>query len=768
MQNWLTDNSRFFILAGLCVVAFAAQYGWLRKMKFARLPWRMWILAVVVLGYGWYQSEQAGSQERERIRSVLQDFARLYGDEMEVRGHWKLSNNVARNDPLYLSLIETEKKWERMNPEVSNIYTLRKRPDGKNLFIVDSETDYNRNGKYDEKRGQRTPVGEVYDKADEGLERAFCGQANFDFVPITGRWGTWVSAFVPLHDPAGRIEGVLGVDFDVREFATAVANAQLRVMGLLAVGLLVLLGLGTLNAVLRAQIAERQQIEESLRLLGSAIEQSKESILITDAQLDLPGPRIVFVNPAFTQMTGYTAAEAIGKTPRILQGPRTDKTVRQQLRQTLARGEPFHAEAINYRQDRTEFPIEWDIAPIRNARGTITHFVSIQRDMTGRKRLEEQLRQSQKLESAGRLAGGVAHEFNNIMTVVVGHCELLLNDLPAPHPLYKSAHAIREAAERVATLTRQLLAYGRRQYLRPQRLDLNQTIRHMEGMFRHFLGSDVEVCLRPAADLYIVHADAGQLEQVILNMVLNAHDAMPNGGQLTLETRNVTMDGGNTDPYSEFKPGNYAMLAITDTGQGMSPEVKARVFEPFFSTKDVVKGAGLGLATCYGIVKQSGGHISVTSEPGRGTTFNIYLPQAPSETQVTSQTDQLPYLPKGTETILLVEDDATLLEVAASFLGRLGYRVFTAHDGMDALGLLEQRGQSPVHLLCTDVAMPRLDGNELSRRMTVSHPEARVLFLSGNAGHDPVQPGETVLQKPFTLSALAHKVREVLDTGKER
>jgi len=287
----------------------------------------------------------------------------------------------------------------------------------------------------------------------------------------------------------------------------------------------------------------------------------------------------------------------------------------------------------------------------------------------------------------------------------------------------------------------------------------------MEGMFRHLLSSAVEICIRRTADLYIVSADAGQLEQVILNMVLNAHDAMPNGGRLTLETANVTVGEQDTDPYSEFQPGNYALLAITDTGRGMSPEVQARLFEPFFSTKDVGKGTGLGLATCYGIIKQSGGHISVTSEPGRGTTFKIFLPQVQSETQMLAQANQLPDLPGGTETLLLVDDDVALLEVEATFLGRLGYRVFTAHDGMDALELLEKRGQSMVHMLCTDVVMPRLDGNELSKRVAVSHPEAKVLFTSGNIEFANAYPGTTVLQKPFTLSTLAHKVREVLDAG---
>lgn len=253
-----------------------------------------------------------------------------------------------------------------------------------------------------------------------------------------------------------------------------------------------------------------------------------------------------------------------------------------------------------------------------------------------------------------------------------------------------------------------------------------------------------------------------------MNMVFNAHDAMAGGGKLTLETGNVTFDENNFDPYSDITPGNYAMLAIADTGRGMSPEVKARVFEPFFSTKGIGKGTGLGLATCYGIIKQSGGHISVTSEPGRGTTFKIYLPQAQSELQEVPTTNQLPDLPGGTETILLVEDDVELLEMTATFLGRLGYRVFTAHDGMDALNLLEQRGQSPVHLLCTDVVMPRLDGNELAERMAGTHPEAKVLFASGKTEHTVVHPGAIFLQKPFTLSTLAHKVREVLDAGRRR
>lgn len=259
MQIWLAQQAPFLIFTGLCVVAFSIQYWWLRKIKFARLPWLVWVLAALLLGVGWLTSEQAGQREWNRIQRLTQDFARLYGSEMEQRGHWKLPGNVAANDPLYLNLIETEMTWEKLNPDVSDIYTLRKLPDGKNVFIVDSETDYNRNGKYDGEREQRTPVGEVYDEADEGLERAFRGQANFYFVPVTDRWGTWVSAYVPLHDPSGRVEGVLGVDFDALEFMTAITNAKVRIFSLVALLQLMLLGSSTFNYGLRAQIVGRKQ-----------------------------------------------------------------------------------------------------------------------------------------------------------------------------------------------------------------------------------------------------------------------------------------------------------------------------------------------------------------------------------------------------------------------------------------------------------------------------------------------------------------------------
>jgi two-component system, cell cycle sensor histidine kinase and response regulator CckA len=515
-------------------------------------------------------------------------------------------------------------------------------------------------------------------------------------------------------------------------------------------------------------ITHRKKAEETLRLLNSAVLQSRESILITDAELDLPGPRVVFVNPAFTKMTGYSQEEAVGKTPRILQGPRTDKTVLSRLRKNLEQGETFEGEAINYRKDGKEFDLEWQIAPIRDVAGTITHFLSIQRDITARKRFEAQLFQSQKMETVGKLAGGVAHEFNSILTAIIGQSELMLDDLPAGSPLRKSAAEIRKAASRAATLTRQLLAYGRKQFLKPETLDLNRVMASMDGMFHHLMGGDVDMQIIPARGLQAVKADAGQIEQVIMNMAINARDAMPNGGKLTLETANVTFDQESVGRYPELQEGDYVMLAITDTGRGMSAEVKARVFEPFFSTKEVGQGTGLGLSTCYGIIKQSGGHISVYSELARGATFKIYLPQVDQETKIRLQRRDSPALPCGTETILLVEDDPALREMAATLLRRLGYNVLAAANGIEALSLKQQRDIGHVDLLFTDVVMPHMSGKELAERVKALYPHTKILFTSAYTENSIIHQGVlnkgmALLQKPFTPSALAHKLRELLD-----
>lgn len=431
---------------------------------------------------------------------------------------------------------------------------------------------------------------------------------------------------------------------------------------------------------------------------------------------------------------------------------------------------------IEYRIVRPDGVIRWIRVrgfQVRDAANELIRHTGIVTDITERKRLEAHLFQAQKMETVGKLAGGVAHEFNSILTAIIGQGELMLTDLPPGNPLCKNAMEILKAAERATALTRQLLAYGRKQILQPEVLDLNSILAGVESALRHLMGRNCDVRIAPAAGLEAVQADAGQIEQVIMNMAMNAADAMPNGGHLTLETANVTLDEGCVGSFPELKPGDYVMLAITDTGTGMDAEVKSRVFEPFYSTKGTGEGTGLGLSTSYGIIKQSGGHISVYSEPSRGTTFKIFLPQVGRQAKIPVQRLDSPNLPRGTETILLVEDDPALREMAATLLGRLGYKVLAAANGIEALDLKQQRDSGDIDLLFTDVVMPRMSGKELADRIRALHPLTKILFTSAYTENAIVhqgvlEKGVALLQKPFTPSALARKLREVLEEKAER
>jgi PAS domain S-box-containing protein len=437
--------------------------------------------------------------------------------------------------------------------------------------------------------------------------------------------------------------------------------------------------------------------------------------------------------------------------------------------------------ALETRKDfHSEFRVVWSGGEVRHIEahgmvvsaddGSAARMIGVNWDITERKKLETQVIQSQKMETVGKLAGGVAHEFNSILTAIMGQSELLLNDLPPESPLVQNATEISHAAIRAATLTRQLLAYGRKQLLQPEVLDLNRVISSLEGVLKHLLGADRDMRIIPATELHLVKADAGQIEQVIMNLVVNARDAMPSGGKVTLETVNVTLDLEYVGRFPEFevKAGSYVMLAVTDTGTGMSDAVKAKLFEPFFSTKGVGQGTGLGLSTCYGIVKQSGGHISVYTELGYGTTFKIYLPQVEMAAKISVPRLPAPQLPHGTETILLVEDDPALRAMSATLLKRLGYTVLTAANGIEALSVQHERGSGQVDLLFTDVIMPHMSGKELADRVCTLYPQTKILFSSAYTENaiihqSALDNGVALLHKPFTPSALAHKVRETLD-----
>ncbi len=380
---------------------------------------------------------------------------------------------------------------------------------------------------------------------------------------------------------------------------------------------------------------------------------------------------------------------------------------------------------------------------------------------------EEQLRQAQKMEAVGKLAGGVAHDFNNLLTIITGYGELLLRRLGPRDPSRKYIEEIKKAGDRAASLTQQLLAFSRRQVLIPKALDLNVVVDGMSTMLQRLLGEDIDLATTLAPELWHVKADPGQLEQIIMNLAVNARDAMPQGGKLTLETANVEITETRVRGQVVMAPGYYAMLAMSDTGVGMDQETQSRIFEPFFTTKEQGKGTGLGLSTVYGIVKQSGGHIVVYSEPGRGTTFKIYLPRVEEMVERVVVEPMTSALPRGTETILLVEDEPGVRSFAREALELQGYTVLEARHGIEAM-LVSNQHSGSVHLLVTDVVMPQMSGREVVEYLVAQRPHLKVLYMSGyteNAivHHGVLDPGTFFLQKPFTPEALVRRVREVLD-----
>ncbi|HEY6555157.1 MAG TPA: ATP-binding protein, partial [Vicinamibacteria bacterium] len=419
-------------------------------------------------------------------------------------------------------------------------------------------------------------------------------------------------------------------------------------------------------------------------------------------------------------------------------------------------------EVAGRRKDGRDFPMELAVAEFRL--GSKRAFAGIVRDLTDRRQLEEQFRQAQKMEAVGQLAGGVAHDFNNLLGVITGYCELAIQQLPSDDAARARIAQVLKAAERATGLTRQLLAFSRRQVLAPSVVDLNALLGDLTKMLHRLVGEDVELHSRLAA-VGSVRVDPGQIEQVVMNLVVNARDAMPRGGTLAIETDDVDAEAVRVQAHWRIEPGRYVRLRVTDTGEGMGPETLARVFEPFFTTKPAAKGTGLGLATVYGIVKQSGGHVVVESAVGRGTTFSIYLPRVDEPLTRVVTPEPLAAAPVGA-TILLVEDQQGLRDLVQEMLESLDYRVLVAKDAEEALSAA--RGQrDEIHLLLSDVVMPNMSGPELAAVLQTERPRIKVLFMSGytseQLGHHGAEgPTIRVLEKPFTLHGLARRVQETL------
>jgi PAS domain S-box-containing protein len=524
-------------------------------------------------------------------------------------------------------------------------------------------------------------------------------------------------------------------------------------------------------------ISDRKRIENDLRHANEELErrksrelresQSRLALIVDSSQDAIIGKNLDGIitqwNKGAEQIYGYTPAEVIGQNISILCPPDRPDEIPEILEKIRNGQRVEYFESVRVTKDGRRLNLSISVSPIHDSEGKVVGASAIARNITTQKKIEDQLRQSQKMEAVGRLAGGVAHDFNNLLGIVTACTELLRSRVDTESVEYLDN--IREASNRGAALTRQLLAFSRRQQIQTQILDVNERIREVSKLLKPLMGDDVEIFLPSKSSSAVVEADPGQLDQIVLNLAVNARDAMPRGGKLIIDTGVFDIDENFAQEHT-MTPGRYVMLAISDNGTGMDEQTRARIFEPFFTTKEIGKGSGLGLATVYGIVKQSGGHIWVYSEPAQGTTFKIYLPSAEHKLGIDAE-DQAEVLPSKREgiTILLAEDDPIMRKLTRKMLEEHGYKVLEATNGEAALDVIS-RHTSTIHLTLTDVAMKGMNGPDLVLRLMDSHPEMKIIYMSGYVGeliaHQGLQSGIPLLEKPFTRAALLKTIDEAL------
>jgi PAS domain S-box-containing protein len=507
------------------------------------------------------------------------------------------------------------------------------------------------------------------------------------------------------------------------------------------------------------------RVAERTSYLNALIENSPLAIMVLDS-----GQKVQLCNPAFENLFQCVPQEEIGKPVSSLFPNEKILPEASAASGAISHEAPASVTTRRKRKDGSYVDVELHLVPL-TVNGRVLGSLGIYQDVTERRVLERQLRMAQKMEAVGRLSGGIAHDFNNLLGVIIGYIQLIKRNLTPEERSHEYAEEIEKASQRAVSLTRQLLAFSRQQVLEPLILNLNTLVTEMEKMLPRLIGEDIHLNLMLDPAIGQVKADPGQIEQVVMNLAVNARDAMPDGGKLTIQTANVDLDLAFAREHPGSVPGQYIMLAVTDTGTGMDPETQAQIFEPFYTTKGRDKGTGLGLATVYGVVKQSSGYIAVESEKGKGSLFKIYLPRSEQPVAAPSKSAGAPLTIRGTETILLVEDAEPLRKLAQMFLRDNGYQVLTAADGAEALETAAQH-PGPIHLLLTDVVMPGINGRVLAERLAPRYPAMKVLYMSGYtdsfiAGHGVLEAGTHLLHKPFTGEVLVRKVRELLDASKE-
>ena len=730
----MAENLDYILFVAASAAIFGALW-WLlpRIWDGARLPKWVFAAATAFVTANWWTVRNAGEDAEANIERVLETLAPTYAIELQELGHERITASTAPDDQTYLAVVERIKKWEKASPFAHDIYTIRRLPDGANVFIVDPESDYNRDGKFDKHIEKRTPIGSPVREVDGGLDLALQGVSNFSREIVRDDWGQWVGAWAPVYGKDGKVEAVVGVDFDARQWIQAAGTAREHalvrigmVLGLLAVG-------SSAFGIYRRNEQRRREAEAHTRRAEDRLALTLRQMPLAFIECNAEGECLGW-NPTAERIFGYSSAEVLGqKVLPLLVAPSELEHV-EKLWQSLRSRSCAHSVNENVTRDGRTIVCEWFNTVLTDEHGNFAGVIAIGQDLTERVTLEKHLQQAQRLNAVGQLAAGVAHDFNNILTIITGHAGLVLDHPSLPPDARIDLERIEDAAVRASGLTRQLLAFSRQQAMFPRPVHLGKIVENTATMLARVLGSDVAFSARIEPDLPPIEADTAMLDQVITNLVLNARDAMPRGGSIEVGVERAALDEVAVRQHPDAAVGESVCLVVKDTGSGIPPEHLTRVFEPFFTTKPTGKGTGLGLSVVHGIVKQHHGWIRVSSTVGEGTTFRVYFPtteKLPEDTEVHAQHTDASTAHRRRKTILIAEDEDVVRDLARMILERAGYRVLDAADGIEALKLWTQHREG-IDLLLTDMMMPNgVSGRDLSQKLLADVPDLPVVYASG-------------------------------------
>jgi PAS domain S-box-containing protein len=770
MPAFFSRQTDYFTFVALTVVLFAALARFLPRHRHgAALPRITWLIVPLLLTGGWWLVEQAGRTERQKIETLVSAMAPTYAHELARAGHARITLATPPDDPTLQTIRRLLDDWIKANPIAADIYTMRRAPDGRRIFIVDTDTDYDHDGKIDDHE-KGAALGEAFTEEDSGLERAFAGEANFNPEVVHDRWGTWVGSWAPIFDEQGRVEAVVGIDYDATQWLKAIGGARRQRLLLLA--LLLLSAAASLAAigVLQASVAERRAAQERHAKAEQRLRLTLQQMPLAFIEIDVAG-LITAWNPAAEVMFGYTREEVVGKLNYdAIVAPAARTQVRELL--TTLRQQPLPKVNVNENLTRGGSIIrcEWFNGQIIGLDGKIISVVCLAQDVSERHSLEEQVRQSQRMTAIGQLAAGIAHDFNNLLTVIQGHADLVREQPDLTAQVREDLDRICTAGDRAAHLTRQLLTFSRKQAIFTRPIDLCECVRAATHLLERTLGATITVRCEFATGLPHVVADPTMLEQAITNLALNARDAMPAGGLLTFVSQVVEVSLTDARSNPERRAGRFVRLAVSDTGCGIAPEILPRIFEPFFTTKDVGQGTGLGLSAVHGIMKQHGGWVEVRSLVGIGTTFALFFPPT-GEVSNDSTSIRLVKAASASSdgTVLLVEDDGAVRHFARSALERSGFHVLDAEDGPSAEQLWS-RHKLQIAALLTDMVLPNgVSGPELADRLLAERPDLPVVFISGYSLETTLtgfteSATRVFLQKPYLPEQLVAALQRVLRT----